>query len=110
MITLKTDAEIGKMRAAGQVAARILKKLEDQSLPLVSTLALNKIAEDEIKKTGMKPGFKTVDNYQFAICTTINNEVVHGLPSENQLKAGDLLSIDLGVMNEGLHTDVATSF
>lgn len=110
MITLKTDAEVKKMREAGKVAARILKKLIEASVPGTSTLQLNTIAESEIKKSSMKAGFKTVENYQFAICTTPNEEVVHGLPTDYKLERGDVLSIDLGVMNEGLHTDVATSF
>ncbi len=110
MITLKTETEVKKMRAAGKVAAAILKKLAEASIPGTSTLQLNTIAENEIKKAGMKAGFKTVENYQFAICTTPNEEVVHGLPSSYKLKRGDIISIDLGVMNEGLHTDVATSF
>ena len=98
------------MREAGQVAARILKKLKAESLPGTSTLELSNLAEKEIKKASMKPGFKTVEDYQFAICTTVNEEVVHGIPSDYRLQEGDLLSLDLGVMNEGLHTDVAISF
>ena len=98
------------MRAAGKVAARILKKLVAASLPGTSTLQLNTIAESEIKKAGMKAGFKTVEDYKYAICVTPNNQVVHGLPTSYKLQRADLLSIDLGVMNEGLHTDVATSF
>lgn len=110
MITLKTDAEVKKMREAGVVAAKILKKLVAASVPGRSTLDLDKLAEAEVEKAGMKSGFKTVQDYAHTICVTPNNQVVHGLPSDYQLKKGDVISIDLGVMNDNLHTDVATSF
>lgn len=110
MITLKTKEEIKAMAQAGQVAAKILNQLRQASLPGISTLELNQIAEEEIAKAGMEAGFKQVENYQFAICTTPNEAVVHGLPTDYKLKAGDVLSIDLGVMYVGLHTDTAISF
>lgn len=110
MITLKTKEEAAVMAKAGKVAAKILKQLQAASVPGVSTEELNQLAEEEIKKAGMEAGFKTVENYQFAICTTPNEAVVHGLPNSYQLKEGDLLSIDLGVMSKGLHTDTAISF
>lgn len=98
------------MREAGKLASSILTKIKKSSVPGTSTLELNKIAEEEIDKAKMKPGFKTVADYQFAICTTPNHEVVHGLPSDYLLKRGDILGIDLGVMNDGLHTDTAVTF
>lgn len=110
MITLKTKKEIEIMTEAGKEAARILKKLREASLPGVTTGKLNEIAESEINLAKMEAGFKKVEDYRFAICTTPNSEVVHGLPSNYQLKRGDLLSIDLGVMYQGLHTDTAISF
>jgi methionyl aminopeptidase len=110
MITLKTDLEITKMREAGRIAARILNTLQEKSIPGVSTLELNNFAEEEILKAGMKAGFKTVEDYRFATCITVNEEVVHGLPSQYRVSKGDLVTIDLGVMNDDLHTDVATSF
>lgn len=110
MITLKSDAEIKKMREAGKVAARILKKIREKSIPGVSTLDLNKIAEDEIRVAKMDIGFRTVEDYQFAICTTPNEAVVHGLPSDYKIQVGDVLGIDLGVMNQGLHTDTAITY
>jgi methionyl aminopeptidase len=110
MATLKTKDEIKAMTQAGKEASRILKILREASRPGVTTAELNDLAENEIAKVGMKPGFKTVRGYQYAICTTPNDQVVHGLPGDYVLGSGDLVSIDLGVMNEGLHTDTAISF
>ncbi len=113
MIILKTPEEIGKMRIAGAVVAEILSILEEKVKPGTTTANLNAIAEHESKKRNAIPVFKNYPNprggrsFPGAICASVNEEVVHGVPSNRELKEGDILSIDFGVIVNGFAGDSA---
>ena len=114
MIILKTREEIAQMRVAGQAVAEILELLKTAIGPGISTLALNDIAEEECKKRRAIPVFKNYPNpraggkpFPAAICTSINEEVVHGIPGERSLREGDIISIDFGLILNGYAGDAA---
>lgn len=104
---IKSDKEIENFKRSGQIAAAVLKEVLANVRAGVSTLDLNKIAESRIRELGGELSFPTVDSYKFAICTTVNDEVVHGLPTDYKLKDGDIIGVDLGVVFNCCHTDVA---
>ncbi len=96
------------MQRAGVILARVLKALEEAAKPGVSTAELDALAEEIILSYGAKPSFKGFNGYPASICTSLNDEVVHGIPSKKRfLKEGDLLKIDAGVQLEGYHADAA---
>lgn len=106
-INLKTSAEIKKMREGGKIAAAVLEKISNTVKTGVTVKDLDLIAEEKIRKAGAKPSFKGYKGYPTATCISINDEVVHGIPSERVLKNGDIVGIDLGVFYQGFHTDTA---
>lgn len=113
-ISLKTAEEIEKMREGGRIAAAILKCLKKAARPGVTTKTLDLIAEKEIKKAclagrqaGAAPSFKGYKGYPTATCISVNDEIVHGIPSERVLGEGDIVGIDVGVYYKGFHTDAA---
>ena len=109
-IVLKQDWEIAIMRVANLIVAQVLKKLESVLEPGISTWDLELIATEEIQKQKAIPAFKGYRGYPAALCVSINNEVVHGIPSKEKiLKAGDLVSMDIGVIYEGYYGDAAIS-
>jgi methionyl aminopeptidase len=112
MITIKSAKEIETMAAAGRIVAETLALVGRQVRPGVSTEQLDRIAEDFIRShPGAKPSFKGLYDFPATLCTSINNEVVHGIPSARRvLREGDLLSVDVGVWLEGLHADAAATF
>lgn len=95
------------MRQSGRITGLALKKVLENIRPGISGLELEEVAEEEIKRLGGEPSFKSVDGYQCTTCVTINEQVVHGLPSARKLQEGDLVSIDLGAIYQGWHTDAA---
>lgn len=109
MVLKKTSHQLDLMRQSGQISAKALRKVLESVKVGVNLLTLEKIAQDEILNWGGQPSFKTVQGYKWATCLTVNQEVVHGLPRDYRLKKGDLLSIDLGTVFKGWHTDVAWS-
>lgn len=109
MIPVKSPKEIAVMRKSGRITALALKKVIESVRPGVTLAQLDKIAEDEIKRRGGKPSFKTVPSYRWATCLTVNDEVVHGIPRNIILQKGDVLGIDLGAVYGGFHTDSAWS-
>lgn len=110
MIRLKSKREIEIMKKA----ARILRKAFDELQPAVrvgvSTLELDRIAEEVIEKEGGLPAFKGYRRFPRTLCISVNEEVVHGIPSNRRLKEGDLASLDLGVKYEGYYADAARSW
>lgn len=99
------------MRKAGEILAKVLDILEEAAKPGVSTAELDLLAYETISLYGAKPSFKGFNGFPASICTSLNDEVVHGIPSKDRiLKEGDLLKIDVGVELEGLHTDAARTF
>lgn len=106
---VRTDADLDLMRESGRISAVALKKVLEAVKPGVNLLELEKVAEETIKAEGGAISFKTEPGYFWATCLTVNDEVVHGIPRDIILKAGDILSIDLGAMYKGWHTDTAWS-
>lgn len=111
MIQLKSQREIEIMARGGRILADTVKLMERSVKPGMSTADLDKIAEDFIRShQGAKPSFKGLYNFPASICSSINNEIVHGIPSRKRvLMEGDVVSIDVGVQYEGYHTDSATT-
>lgn len=105
----KTKQEIELMKISGKICAQALKKVLDNIKPGVNGLELDKFAEEEIKKNGATSSFPTVEDYKWTICTTVNSQVVHGIPNERQLKEGDIIGIDVGAIYNGYHSDMAIS-
>ncbi|MBU4485200.1 type I methionyl aminopeptidase [bacterium] len=111
MIVLKSSREIEIMRSANQIVAEVLKVIEGKLVPGINTLELDRIAEELIKKRGGKPAFKGYRGYEYTLCTSINEQVVHGIPGKNSiLSEGDIISVDCGVLYKGYHGDAARTF
>jgi methionyl aminopeptidase len=111
MIQLKSEREIDVMAAGGKILAETLDFLTEQVRPGVSTLELDRLAEDFIRShPGATPAFKGLYGFPGSVCTSINEEIVHGIPSRSRVvHEGDLLSLDVGVRYEGYFTDSATT-
>ena len=107
MVILKRPDEIEKMRASNSIVAEILTALKEKTKPGVTTLDLDRYSEDLARKKGAKPAFKGYRGYPFSLCTSVNSEVVHGMPSNRMLRSGDILSIDFGVRYKGYCGDAA---
>jgi methionyl aminopeptidase len=107
-IVRKSPAEIEKMRRSGQIVRQVLNHLKSIVAPGVSTMDLEKAAEKLILELGAKPAFKGYFGYPCVLCTSVNEEIVHGIPSEKRVvKAGDIVSIDCGVVFDGYYGDAA---
>jgi methionyl aminopeptidase len=109
MVILKLPAEIEVMRAANLIVAEILGELRERSKPGVTTRELDLHAEALCRRKKVRPIFKGYQGYPFALCTSVNGEVVHGMPSERVLLAGDILSLDFGVDYKGYCGDAAVT-
>ncbi|OLC05586.1 MAG: type I methionyl aminopeptidase [Gemmatimonadetes bacterium 13_1_40CM_70_11] len=112
MITIKSPREIETMAAAGRIVAATLALVARHARPGVSTRELDALAEDFIRShPGARPSFKGLYDFPATLCTSINEEIVHGIPSPARvLREGDLLSVDVGVWLDGLHADSAATF
>ena len=110
MIPRKTPAELDKMRSAGRLVGRLLKALEARVAPGVSTEELDRFAADFIRSGGAEPTFLGYHGYPAAICTSINEVVVHGIPSPRRLAEGDIIGVDVGATLEGFVADAARTF
>ncbi len=109
-IVCKSGAELDKMRRAGRIVRQVLNELKAMVKPGITTMDLERFAEKRIEELGAKPAFKGYYDYPCVLCTSINNEIVHGIPSEKrQLKEGDLVSLDCGVLLEGYYGDAAVT-
>jgi methionyl aminopeptidase len=109
-IQIKTPEQLDRMYAAGQVVARTLKVLADAVRPGLSTAELDEIAEKEIRAAGAVPSFLGYFGYPASICTSVNEQVVHGIPGKDQrLAPGDVISIDCGAVLDGWHGDSAVT-
>lgn len=104
---IKNRYELRLMRQSGRIAAAALKKSLESVKLGVSELEVDKIAREEIYKLGGDLSYKTVPGYKFATCITVNEQVVHGVPTDRKFEKGDLVSIDLAVVYKGWHTDCA---
>ncbi len=110
MIKLKSKREIKVMREAGQIVASVLVMLEKAIKAGITTAMLDKIAEKEIRKHRAEPAFLGYHNFPASICTSINEQVVHGIPGLRRLEEGDIISIDVGVRLGGYYSDAAATF
>lgn len=110
MITLKTREQIERMRKAGRVTAGALDAVSRAVRVGVTTLELDAIAEDYIRSHGGIPSFKGYNGFPGSICASVNEEVVHGIPSNRKLKEGDIIGVDTGVILDGWQGDSARTF
>ena len=110
MISIKSDYEISLLKKAGNIVYLTHQYLKDYIKPGITTKELDKLAEDFIISQGATPSFKNYNGYPASICTSVNNEVVHGIPSSRKLKEGDIISIDIGACYKGYHGDSAWSY
>jgi len=108
MVVCKSQSELDKMRRSGHIVRQVLDELRAMVAPGISTMDLEKLAERRIKESGAKPAFKGYYGYPCVLCTSINDEIVHGIPSTKRvLKTGDIVSIDCGVVLDGYYGDAA---
>lgn len=117
MIEIKTKEELKKMRKAGKIVAIVLAELEKHIKPGITTARLDEIAENLVRKMGGFPAFKGYKPHIYfpkefpsSICASINEEIVHGIPSNRVLKEGDIISIDIGVRVDGFYGDAAYTY
>lgn len=110
MITIKSEHEIELMRQAGLMVSKTHKYLKDFIKPGITTKELDKIAEDYIKSLGGIPTCKGYEGFPASLCTSINDEVVHGIPSNRKLKNGDIITIDMVIGYHGYQGDAAWTY
>lgn len=111
MIFLKSDEEIDLLRLSNQIVAKTLAEMAKIIAPGISTEQLNKVADEFIRDNGGVPGFLGYHGFPKSICTSVNEQVVHGIPSEKViLEDGDIVSVDCGVLMNGFHGDSAYTF
>lgn len=109
-VTLKTPAELALMRRAGRIVAEVLQLLQEKARPGITTAALDALAEAHIRKQGAVPSFKGYRGFPASTCISVNEEVVHGIPGPRVLQDGDVVSVDVGAIFQGLHGDGAVTF
>jgi methionyl aminopeptidase len=109
MITLKSKREIEIMRDASRIVAVVLENLRPLCKPGISTRELDRLAEEKTLREGAEPAFKGYRGYPRALCTSINHQVVHGIPGDTILKEGDIVGLDFGVLYKGYFGDGATT-
>jgi methionyl aminopeptidase len=107
VIILKSKQEIARIRTACKIVSEILHILKEAVKPGVTTAQLDSIAEAEALKRKSKPAFKGYNGYKYSLCTSVNSEVVHGVPSNRHLCTGDIVSLDFGVIVDGFYGDAA---
>ena len=110
MVSTKTESEISLMSYAGKVCFDLLELMETVIKPGITTEELNKIADKFIREKGCTPSFLNYEGYPASICTSINEEVVHGIPSKRKLKNGDIITVDVGAIYKGYHGDTARTY
>ena len=109
MVILKQPDEIDKAKASSRIVAEVLSVLRERIKPGVTTRELDKIAESYTEKRGAKPAFKGYRGYPYSLCASVNEEVVHGMPSGRVLKEGDIVGLDFGVYYQGFYGDAAVT-
>ncbi|MBN2029851.1 type I methionyl aminopeptidase [bacterium] len=110
MIPIKTKEEIAKLRKSAQLLVKAFRAVESALGPGVTTEMLDRIAEDTIRSSHGEPAFKGYKGYPKTICSSIESQVVHGIPGERVLKEGEIVSIDIGVKLEGYYSDAAKTY
>ena len=107
MITLKSKREVEIMRESSRIVAEILQALRPLCQPGITTAELDRVAEEMTRKLGAQPAFKGYRGFPRTLCTSINHEVVHGIPGDREVKEGDILGLDFGVVYNGYYGDSA---
>ncbi len=109
MISLKSEEELSYLRAAGQIVADVLAELREVTItnPGITTQELDHLAESSIIRRGARPAFKEYRGFPCCLCTSVNEQVVHGIPGDYKLQHGDIISLDLGVKLNGYYGDAA---
>ena len=110
MISIKSPREIELMRIAGRIVAETHELLRKAIRPGITTLELDEIAEEYIRKRGAIPAFKDYNGFPASICSSINEQVVHGIPGPTALKDGDIIGIDIGAVYDGYYGDAARTY
>jgi len=110
MIILKSEEEIQAIRKSSLIVAKVLADLEQMVEPGISTKELDAFAEKKAKEMGAIPAFKGYRGYPASLCTSINEEIIHGIPSSRVLKKGDIVSLDFGVIYNGYYGDAAVTY
>lgn len=109
MITCRSQAELDKLRTVNRLVARILRELREFVAPGVSTWDIDALAERRVLEAGAEPAFKGYHGYPATVCASVNEQVVHGIPSKTPLKEGDIVSIDMGARLDGFYGDSAVT-
>jgi methionyl aminopeptidase len=109
MISIKAPEEIKIMAEGGKILAGIMRELEKRVKPGITTKELDRVAETLILKSGGKPSFKGYQGFPATLCTSLNEEIVHVVPSNRKLKEGDILSLDIGMEYKEYHSDMAVT-
>jgi len=107
MVVIKSDDEIAIMKKCGRILSVILDRLRTEARPGITTAELDMIMAEESRKRGVTPSFKNYRGFPANLCVSVNDEIVHGIPGERTLKEGDIVSLDVGAMLNGFHTDAA---
>lgn len=107
MIICKSPAEIEKLRRSGRVVREVLEELRDRVKPGMTTLELEKYTEKRLAELKAKPAFKGYRGYPCCLCASVNEQIIHGIPSSRRLQEGDILGLDLGVIFDGYVGDSA---
>jgi methionyl aminopeptidase len=110
LIIIKSADEISKMREAGRIVAGALEKLSGMAVPGMTTAEMDRAAKDYLKSKGAVPSFLGYRGYPASINTSVNNQVIHGIPGQRKLADGDIISIDIGAYKNGFHGDAARTF
>lgn len=107
-VTIKSAREIELMRAAGEILAKVHQNLGNELKPGMSTFEVDRLGEEMIRSYGCEPSFKNYNGYPASVCVSVNDEVVHGIPNKHHiLQEGDIVSLDIGVIYKGYHSDAA---
>jgi methionyl aminopeptidase len=107
MITCRAPKEIEKLRRSGHVVRQVLEETRERARPGVATLELEKFVEKRLAQLGAQPASKGYRGYPWCLCVSVNNEIVHGMPSNRKLREGDIVGLDLGVIVDGYYGDSA---
>lgn len=107
MITIKNEKELEIMKKCGEITARAMERALLNVRVRKTKKEIDEVAREEIERLEGKPSFMTVPNYHWTTCITFNEEVVHGVPNDDQIREGDIVSVDLGTLYKSFHTDMA---
>ncbi len=110
MVTIKSKIEVEFMKAAGEITYGALKAVEENVKPGITTQELDRIAENYIRKNGATPAFKGYGGFPGSICASVNDEIIHGIPSNRVLSEGDIICVDCGATYKGYNGDAARTF